>query len=222
MSTRSYEVTLTGSTPLLMHADNIEWADAMEEWKTNPANKKGSKAGDDRSPAWRWLGSLYHDGNVVVLPSDNLSRCFMEGGAMVPVPGGKNGKTFKSQSQSGMMTGEPVWPLLVNGKTISAKDLLALQKENSFAAHKDFCEKAGFMLFVKRAKIGASKHIRVRPRFDRWATRGTIVVWDEQITEGVLKDILEYAGKYKGLGDWRPGGKTPGPHGMFSAEVRVL
>lgn len=222
MTTRSYEVTLTGKTPLLMHADNIEWADAMEEWKTNPANKKGSKAGDDRSPAWRWIGSLYHDGDVVVLPSDNLSRCFMEGGAMVPVPGGKNGKTFKSQSQSGMMTGEPAWPLLVDGDPIPVKDLLALQHEDSFAAHKECCEAAGFMLFIKRAKIGTSKHVRVRPRFDRWSTRGTVVVWDDQITEPVLGDILKYAGKYKGLGDWRPGGKTPGPHGMFEAKVKAL
>lgn len=221
MGTRTYEVTLTGKTPLLMHADNIEWADQMDEWKNSPANKKGSKAGDDRSPAWRWLGSLYHDDNLIVLPSDNLSRCFMEGGAMVPVPGGKNGKTFKSQSQSGMMTGEAVWPLFVNGRTVSAKDVMALKDEESFSAHKKACEKHGFMLFVKRAKIGTSKHIRVRPRFDSWSTTGTVVVWDEQITEAVLRDILDYAGRYKGLGDWRPGGKTPGPHGMFDATVKA-
>lgn len=222
MSTRTYEVTLKGKTPLLMHADNIEWADSMEAWKNSPANKKGSKAGDDRSPAWRWLGSLYHDDKFIVMPSDNLSRCFMEGGAMVPVPGGKNGKTFKSQSQSGMMTGEAVWPLMVNGKLVDAQTILDLKEENDFAAHKHVCEKHGFMLFVKRAKIGASKHIRVRPRFDNWACTGSIVVWDDQITEDVLRDILEYAGRYKGLGDWRPGGKTPGPHGMFEATVKAL
>ena len=222
MANRIYEVTITGKTPLLMHFDNIEWADQMDEWKTSPANKKGSKAGDDRSPAWRWLGCLYHNSSQIVIPCDNIARCLMEGGTMVPVPGGKMGKTFKSQSQSGMMTGEPEWPLLINGKPVPVAKLLALREEEKFIKHKSACEALGFTLFVKRAKIGQTKHIRVRPRFDSWATKGTIVVWDDQITETALRDILEYAGRYKGLGDWRPGGKTPGPHGMFTATVQAL
>lgn len=222
MSTRTYEVTLTGRTPLLMHWDNIEWADMLKAWRSDPANAKFSKKGDDRSPAWSWLGAMYHDHKHIVMPSDNLSRCFMEGGAMVPVPGGRSGKTFKSQSQSGMMTGEAVWPLMVNGKPVSAEPILRLREENEFTKHKHVCEKHGFMLFVKRARVGATKHIRVRPRFDNWSCSGTIVVWDDQITEKVLNDILDYAGRYKGLGDWRPGGKTPGPHGMFGATVKEL
>lgn len=222
MATRTYQVTLKGKTPLLMHWDNIEWADQMDEWKDSAENKKGSKAGDDRSPAWRWLGCVYHDENQIVMPSDNISRCVMEGGAMVPVPGGKNGKTFKSQSQSGMMTGEPSWPFLVGGKAIDVKPILALRKQNTFALHKKAVGELGFQLFVKRAKVGASKHVRVRPRFDEWSTTGTIVVWDDQITESVLAEILDYAGRYKGLGDWRPGGRTPGPHGMFSATVKAI
>lgn len=222
MTTRNYEVVITGKTPLLMHSDNIDWADQMDQWKNSPDNKKGSKAGDDRSPAWRWLGCLYHDDQRIVLPSDNISRCFMEGGAMVPVPGGKNGKTFKSQSQSGMMTGEAVWPLLVGGKEIPIKPIMDLRKKTAFSDHREAAEKSGFMLFVKRAKIGTSKHIRVRPRFDNWSTRGSVVVWDDQITLEVLSDILEYAGRYKGLCDWRPGGKTPGPHGMFTATVKEV
>lgn len=222
MTTRTYEVHITGTTPLLMHWDNIEWADQMEEWKNSPSNKKGSKAGDDRSPAWRWIGSMYHDGKQIVIPSDNLSSCTMGGGAMVPVPGGKNGKTFKSQSQSGMMIGETEWPLLINGKAVPVDGIMKLMDEPDFKQHKATCEKLGFMLFIKRAKIGASKHVRVRPRFDNWEARGTIIVTDDQITESVLADILEYGGRYKGLGDWRPGAKTPGPHGMFKAEVKPL
>ena len=222
MGTRTYEVTITGKTPLLMHFDNIEWADQMDAWKDSAENQKGSKKGDDRSPAWRWLRCLYHDGHQLVIPSDNIAVCMREGGAMVPVPGGKSGKTFKSQSQSGMMSIEPEWPLLIDGKPVAAEKILALSKENDFAKHKAVCEKFGFMLFVKRAKIGQAKHVRVRPRFDRWEIRGTIAVTDEQITEKVLNQILEYSGKYKGLCDWRPGAPKPGPHGMFSATVKQV
>lgn len=219
---RTYEVTITGKTPLLMHWDNIEWADAMAAWKDDPKNRKTSKAGDDRTPAWRWMGSTYHDDDFVSIPSDNLMRCMMEGGAMVPVPGGKMGKTFKAQTQSGMMVNEPYWRLSAGKGPIAMDSIRPLKDESDFALHKEAVSALGFSLFIKRAKIGASKHIRVRPRFDQWSATGTVSVWDEQITEAVLSDVLTYAGQYKGIGDWRPGGKTPGAFGMFGAEIRKL
>ncbi len=219
---RKYQVTLTGSTPLLMHWDNIEWADQMSEWKDDPANRKDSKAGDDRSPAWRWIGCTYHDGQSITIPADNLMRSMMEGGAMVPVPGGRSGKTFKAQTQSGMMVNETQWPILIGGRSIPIAAVNALTKEKDFKAHKAEVERLGFELFVKRAKVGTSKHIRVRPRFNQWAAVGTVSVWDEQVTDQVLADVLRYAGQYKGLGDWRPGGKTPGAFGMFTAEVQRI
>ena len=217
---RRYAITISGQTPLLMHWDNIEWADRLDEWKNDPGNKKNSKAGDDRSPAWRWVGSMYHDGAHVAVPNDNLMRCLMEGGAMVPVPGGKSGKTFKAQTQSGMMVAEPFWPVLIDGAAVPMSAINPLLKVEDFGKHKEAVSALGFRLHVKRAKIGASKHIRVRPCFDRWEVRGTVSVWDDQITERVLADILRYAGQYKGLGDWRPGGKTPGSFGMFEAAVK--
>ena len=218
----SYNVTITGITPLLLHRDNIEFADQLARWREEPSNKKLSKAGDDRTPAFTWLGCLYEHDGLVVMPSDNLMRCFMEGGASVPVPGGKNGKTFKAQTQSGMMTAEPAWAIEVRGKTIDAKQLYKLQSEMDFERHKAVVEKNGFSLFVKRAKIGSSKHIRVRPKFHEWTLRGRIDVWDEQITKDALMSILSFAGDYKGLGDWRPSGRTPGPHGRFRVELQKV
>jgi hypothetical protein len=216
---RKYAVEITGNTPLLHHWDNIDWADEMSEWKDDPANKSASKAGDDRTPAWRWIGSMYNDGAFVSVPADNLMRSMMEGGAMVPVPGGKSGKTFKSQSQSGMMVDQAFWHVEVGGKRISMDDIRPLLKNTTFREHRAHVEKLGFSLFVKRAKVGTSKHIRVRPRFDQWSISGTVSVWDDQITDHVIKEILKYAGQYKGLGDWRPGGKTSGAFGMFEAKV---
>lgn len=220
---RSYMVTLTGITPLLLHRDNIEFSDDLKRWREDPKNKKLSIPGDDRSPAFTWLGCLYeHDGKVVI-PSDNLMRCFMEGGTSVPVPGGKSGKTFKAQTQSGMMTSEPAWAIEIDGRPIASDPLLiTLRGEYDFYVHRQVAIDSGFSLFVKRAKIGTSKHIRVRPKFSRWAVSGQVDVWDDQITTDALKSILGFAGDYKGLGDWRPSGKTPGPHGRFRAEVEKI
>lgn len=218
---RTYNVTLIGKTPLLMHHDNIEWADFMDAWKSDPGNKKGSKAGDDRSPAWRWLGCVYHDGKQLAIPQANIMKSLMEGGAMVPVPGGKNGKTFKSQTQSGMMSVEPFWQLRIGGNPIAWAGLEALKDQQSFSEHKSAARALGFELLVKRAAVGASKHVRVRPQFAAgWQAVGSIAVWDEQITDQALSDIFEYAGQYKGIGDWRPGApKKPGPYGTFEAKI---
>lgn len=215
-------ITVVPKTPLLMHADNIDWADRMDEWRGDPDNKSKSKAGDDRTPPWRWIGCLNFDDfktGVVTIPSEYIMRTLMEGAANVPT--GKGQKTFKSQSQSGLICSEFHWPLLVNGKTIPMAEIQKLMppKNVTFQQQKDAAEALGFSLFVKRVKIGASKHIRVRPRFDNWSVAGEIIITDEAISKKTLQQIFDQSGTYKGLGDWRPGCKTPGPWGTFKAEV---
>ncbi len=222
---KTYQVEIQGKQPLLMHSDDIEWSDTMDKWRLDKDNKKVSRAGDDRTPAWRWLGCLYHNHEHVVIPIANIMRNLMEAGAMVLVPGGRAGKTFKAQTQSGIMPGVKTasgWPLVVNGKPLPYAPFEELVGQKDFDKHKEAAIAHGFELFIKRAKIGASKHVRVRPKFDQWSTKGELVVTDEQITTSILEDILDCGGTYKGLGDWRPSSKTPGFYGMFEATVKEL
>jgi hypothetical protein len=219
---KRYEVTITGTNPLLMHADSVEWADQIKAWQKDPENKKASVAGDDRSPAWSWVGALYHDGQVIAVPSDNLMTMMREGGAMVPVPGAKGNKSFKAQTQSGLLVNEAYWPLVVNGAAIPMGEIKELLNETDFTKHQETAQRLGFELFVKRARINRAKHIRVRPRFDTWQASGTISVFDDQITTEILGVILDMGGKYKGLGDWRPSSPTPGPFGTFTTEIKEV
>src|SRR3990167_1453624 len=136
----------------------------MEAWKLDPRNKKFSKAGDDRTPPYRWIGYLYHDMKVVALAQDMIMRCLMEGGALVLVPGGRSGKTFKAQTQSGMMCETPFWSFFTGGKQIQMTDLHPLMDEPDFKRHEEAAEALGFSLWAKRARIGQKKHIRIRPR----------------------------------------------------------
>lgn len=216
--TNQFNVRLIGQTPLLMHNDNLTWAEVMAKWSLDPANKKNSVAGDDRSPACRWIGNLYTESGKVVIPSDNIMTVLREGGAKCPT--GKRGGTFKRQTQSGLVVDQSAWPLLVNGKEISYSPIDALIEEKDFQEHAKTSSTLGFTLFVKRARIGQAKHVRVRPRFDNWEASGSITVFDETITKDVLQMILLNAGQYCGIGDWRPSSpKSPGPWGKFIAEV---
>lgn len=218
MKARTYQVELTGETPLLMHHDNLSWAETMKKWGSDPGNRSGSVAGDDRSPAWRWIGNLYVEGKRVVIPSDNLMTMLREGGKRCPT--GKGQTTFKAQTQSGIVVDQSSWPVLVNGQQIPFDPIKALINEADFEKHETTATGMGFALFVKRAKIGAAKHVRVRPRFDTWSISGTVTVLDDAITTDVLKNILTFAGTYSGIGDWRPSsGKSPGSFGKFTSTV---
>lgn len=221
MMSKNYAVRLTGQTPMLLHHDNLSWAETMKAWGKDPANRKNSVAGDDRSPAHRWIGCLYTDNGKLVVPADNLMTVLREGGKRCPT--GKGQQTFKSQSQSGIVVNEASWPILVDDKEIPWSGIEPLIDEPDFARHEEVVKGLGFFLFVKRARIGAAKHVRVRPRFDRWAVQGTVTVLDEMITTDVLENILVFAGTYAGLGDWRPSSpKSPGPYGKFTAEIKEI
>lgn len=212
---RRYEFVLTGLTDLLMHADDILFSDEMSEWRKDPKNKSVSKPGDDRSPAWTWIGALYHDGEHVALPSDNLAVAIRQAGAKMIM---KGQKTFKEESVSGLMIEEDHLPIEVGGKTIAVDKVLALKDVAEFPAHLKTAEKLGFSLFMKRAAVGSSKHVRVRPRFAGWSCKGTIQVDSEALKPDVISQLLQLAGRV-GVGSWRPGGKTPGRFGMFSSSI---
>lgn len=216
---KRYTVTLTGANDLLLHHDNLRFSERLIRWRKDPANKELSVPGDDRSPAWTWMGCLYIEAGKLVIPSDNLMTVLREGAKRVST--GKRG-TFKSQSQSGILIDQSAWPLLVEGKAIAWSALQTLENSTDYQEHEEAVRKLGFELFAKRAKIGNAKHVRVRPRFSGWSCSGTVTILDPSITADVLRDIVTQAGRFAGIGDWRPSSpKSPGPFGTFTATVEA-
>lgn len=53
-----------------------------------------------------------------------------------------------------------------------------------------------------------------RPRMEKWGCEFSIILNDDSIDEITIKEILEYAGKYVGIGDWRP--QTKGVFGKYT------
>jgi len=49
-----------------------------------------------------------------------------------------------------------------------------------------------------------NRMIRHRPKFEKWSCEFEIIILDEQLPFDVVKEILEYAGRYNGIGDYRP------------------
>ena len=216
---QQYKVIINGLTPLLMHQDNITFSEKVSTWCKDPANKGNTSAGDDRTPAWTWIGYLYHDTKVLGMPSDNLMTMLREGGAKVI----KRGKeTFKKQTQSGIMIDQQQFQLLIKNKPIPLDPIKALIGEMDFSQHIATAEDLGFELLVKRAKIGQAKHVRVRPMFRQWELTGSLTVLDSElsgITKDILQTIFDQAGALCGLGDWRPSSGKSGAFGRFETII---
>ena len=220
MKARNYKIEMTGVTPLLLHKDNIQWGERVKAWSKNPANKPKSVAGDDRTPAWTWLGYCYDANGQIVIDADNIMAMLRDAGKKCPAPTGKG--TLKAQTQSGIIVNEIGWPVISTAGVVDYKALMALKEEEDFSKHEEAATAAGFELFVKRAKIGASKHVRVRPRFNAWEASGSVIVVDDTITTRVLQNLFTVAGTFVGVGDWRPGSPASGRFGQFTAMVTEL
>lgn len=217
-----YALTIKGLSPLIMHHDNLTFGEKTTAWRKDPANKALSVSGDDRSPAFTWLGYLYHDGKIVGMPSDNVMTMFREGGAKVA---GKGKGTFKKQTQAGLILDQQQMILTINGKPIQVDQFKPLLENSDFTDHLAAAEAAGFELLVKRAKIGMAKHVRVRPLFREWQLDGSFTVMDSEVsglTEDILRLVLAQAGALCGLGDWRPSSPSSGTFGRFESVLKKL
>jgi hypothetical protein len=234
---RVYVVTLTGENPLIIDRDNLTFADEVKAWQQDPANRDQQKAGDDRAPAWAWLGKLYYEDTtpekLVSLPVGMLQACIRDGAAMIRHPTGPARKTLKDVSQSGLVFQEAFIPLLVPSLLPGASELwmpisygelfLKLRGEAQFRVHEAFVQAQGFQLLVVAAKPPGqrTRHVRVRPIFPKWRAVCHVTVTDDVVTETILAQIFDYAGRYKGMGNWRPSTMRPGSYGTFTAEVQA-
>lgn len=52
--------------------------------------------------------------------------------------------------------------------------------------------------------VNRSRIMRSRPQFDNWSLSFSLILIDESLDKTTVKEILEAAGRYKGLGDSRP------------------
>lgn len=224
-----YAFTLTGKTPILFHADDVEAADELKAWRKDPSNKESSVPGDDRSPAWSWQTYLYHDKEHLAIPQENILACLAKAGALIPFPKGRG--NFKAASQSGLVIPAEYCEFRSMGKQVPVApihEIKTLPFAEQVAAFRKMVPTGGdenpvANLKVKRATVGASKHVRVRAEFRAWTVHGVVDVFDPIITPEVLAQMFEIGGRRIGLLDWRPGSpKKPGPYGTFVGTVAPL
>lgn len=74
----------------------------------------------------------------------------------------------------------------------------------------------GDTIDFRMVSISGKKVTRARPRIPRWSTSITLEFDDRIMDIGTLAPIIDWAGAYVGVGDWRP------TYGTFTATVEEV
>jgi|TARA_R100000084_G_scaffold97923_2_gene51963 hypothetical protein len=174
------KVRITGNRPLLMHSD--KFADPL-----HPATKahkeltgKRKKTDEDHEAIAKseWAGGMYR--------TDDLGPCIpdkvIEGALYESAKLRRLGKVFKRAIE----VVEPEAAVEYKGP----RDL-----EGMWAAG---------MYDARSVKVTTSRLMRYRPIFKQWACQFTIMYDPALINRSEVKQMLEEAGMYCGIGDYRP------------------
>ncbi len=140
------------------------------------SDKPKLRRGEHLDPKVEAEKALYKsDDGTIGLPAYNVKACIREAGRNYKVAGRRT--TFAAMIRAAIRIEPDFVPLNHNGWEVDARSVV-----------------------IQRARI-----VRARPKFNDWALEFRIVNLDPTVVHpDTLKRIIEDAGKYYGLGDFRP------------------
>lgn len=199
MAMQSVTLKLTGVLPLIIHSERLANPRDPISKKIKVIAAKGKKKTEEDNETLAWLefqGSFYKehfDGIGPNVPSKNVLATIRDGAKM-----SKLGKDVTKA----MIAPEPACALTYDGpRTI--QELW------------DTGDRPEGFVDLRSVKIGRSRVMRCRPIFREWSLVAKFDLDLAIMDEDVLMEVAEKAGKYVGLGDYRP------VYGRFKVE-RIL
>jgi hypothetical protein len=177
------EIRIEGKTPLLCN----RFTDEAQMKATN--GTRSTLTGDRGSPREQAEPKLYVDeeGNLC-LPQPNLFRCIIDAG-----------KFFKAGKSKVTTLKSSIIPSCVE---IDGVTIPIIHKEN-------------WSVDTRPVRIPSTggRILCHRPCFNDWALEFSVTLDTNEMSAGLLRDIIDKAGSAIGLGDFRPDCK--GPFGKF-------
>lgn len=170
-------VTCEGTRPLLMEPMSDETLEHLLKG-TRPSGKR------DIEPQKVAEGKLYRDPETgkLAIPADNFWACLVQAGTLVSYKGKRNISNAE----------ESLLPGVMNVK----EDYLA------------FTDGDGYVVDKRRGRLDNGTAVCiVRPKFNRWGFSATLEIEDDQIGVEKIKELVETAGRFKGLGGFRKKGR---------------
>lgn len=178
---KQMQITIRGVSPLLTHNERL--ANPFDELTRaiKSISGKRKKTEDDLLEMARleWLGGLYYDSDTgPYVPGHNMLAALISAGKVH-----KLGTAFKRAA----LVLEDKLPIEYQGP----------RDHEAMFANKRYVD-------MRSVKVGTSKVLRARPKFDDWKLRFT-VAYDESVLQADdLVRVTQTCGSMVGLGDYRP------------------
>lgn len=175
----------------------VEGFAPLQFGRYHEADKLEKESNDDYE-ARTWLEKLHVDKDgQVFIPPMAFKRCLDRTAKYLSKQiKGKNRQTYTKHFESGVFCQDPV---LINETKEGAKKVAV------------FGDSQG-----KRGGKSGSRVKKYFPTFPEWKGEVVFYILDETITEEVFKEHLEEAGKFTGIGVFRP--ENGGYYGRFTVE----
>lgn len=179
---KTMKFSLTGTTPLIMHATTlVDPFHPLAREKKKITAKKSNKTDDDlrRIDEIEFVSALYIDPTIgPVIPAANIERMLADAGAR---------SRARQKVKVGLQVASDYTPLAYDGpRTVDG--LLAEPR-----------------FHFRQSIVQARQRImRVRPWFHGWSLDTAIEYDEKTFDKDEVVALMTTAGRYVGLGDWRP------------------
>lgn len=187
---KKYKIKIDGVTPYMQHRMDDIKLDQWEKVR-GPIHERPEVSHEDA------VRAEYHcyrsaDGPCYI-PADHLRGAFIAAGSFVKAK--------------------------VGGRSKSMKTIVAAM----FTISPDEIHLPEYDTIDKRSAVNRNVKARVivvRPKWTQWGASFTLIVDEDSITTQTITQIIEYAGKYVGIGSFRP--VNNGLFGRFNLDSITL
>jgi len=189
---QSIQMKLVGTSALLLHSDRGANPIAPETVRHKALTSKRKKTDEDHIAIARSEYMLgFYPGDDIVFPTTNIKSTLIQGAKLH-----KLGAAF---SRCVLITEDTV-----------------LIKHNG-PASKDKMWETPSCVDCRSVKVGQARLMRYRPKLSDWSLSFEIVFDEKMVERAQVVAAAENAGKYIGLGDYRPA--KGGSFGRFIVEA---
>jgi hypothetical protein len=177
---KTVEFTIKSISPMLMHSDRT--ANPLNEYtkKLKALTGKRKKTDDDHAAIAKleFIASCYYNKNGWYIPAANFEAMLLASA--------KHFKLGTTVKQALLVPDDAIFDF--NDRKLSPEDIFSID---------DYVD-------TRTVKVGTSKTMRTRPIFHEYEV--TFACWldTDKMNVEQLKQIVENAGRYVGLGDYRP------------------
>jgi len=176
---QKYNVTIEGVAPLLQHKFGVE---AQTELADQVKQHSGQK-----DYSGEWLDTAYLLGNEIYPPAEHIWQAMIRAGVNFRIKG-KGRKTYKD---------------LISCAVIVEPDLIP----HGLELPEEMTTDPSQPVYVDKrpVRIQRARVLRERLALSKgWKLAFEMLITDDQLQKEVIKAILDYAGQYVGIGDFRP------------------